>query len=152
MSDIKASIAKTLVHEGGYVNDSRDSGGETKYGITAKDLPGVSIRDLTEDQAVAYYKEHYIKPLYVQITDQAKLDKLFDFGVLFGVGEAIILLQRALGVFQDGKFGQDTLDAVNATDVLQNYKNAVAGHVEQIIIAHPQDAAFRTGWLNRINS
>ena len=59
MADFQIAVHKTLVHEGGFVDNKNDSGGQTKYGITQADLPGVSIKDITLEQAVAYYAEHY---------------------------------------------------------------------------------------------
>ena len=48
-------IERVLVHEGGYVNDPRDPGGETKYGIAKRSYPGVDIRNLTRAQAVGIW-------------------------------------------------------------------------------------------------
>ena len=44
-------IEKVLEHEGGYVNDPDDLGGETKYGITKRFYPDVDIKNLTIDGA-----------------------------------------------------------------------------------------------------
>ena len=35
--DYKEIISQVLKHEGGYVNDPTDMGGETNFGITKKD-------------------------------------------------------------------------------------------------------------------
>ena len=83
MADFKLAIQKTLVHEGGFQNNPHDwanwEGGKatrdaylaskdpallvhlkgTKFGITIQDLPGVEIEDLTADQAIEYFREHY---------------------------------------------------------------------------------------------
>lgn len=152
MADINISISKTLVHEGGFVDNLNDSGGATKYGITQRDMPDKNIKDITTEDAIEYYKEHYVKNLYTQIEDQAKLDKLFDMGVLFGIGTAINLAQRVLGLIEDGIFGSDTLEHVNATDMLQLYKNELVSHVTAIVTAQPKDRVFFAGWINRINS
>ena len=39
-------IDKVIEHEGGYVNDPDDPGGETKYGIAKNSNPDVDIKDL----------------------------------------------------------------------------------------------------------
>ena len=44
-------IEVVLQHEGGYVDDPNDLGGETKYGITKRFYPSVDIKNLTEEQA-----------------------------------------------------------------------------------------------------
>jgi lysozyme family protein len=155
MSDFRTSVLKTLAHEGGYVNNSNDSGGATNFGITQKDLPGQDMQLLTEDQAVQYYADHYFKSLYSQIDSQLITDKLFDMGVLFGVGTAIGILQLCLGVTHDGVFGPGTLAAVNQADetsLLLGYKTNLVTHAFNIAIAHPQDRVFIKGWTTRINS
>src|SRR5271170_2577263 len=158
MSDIKISITKTLAHEGGYVNNPADKGGPTKYGITQLDVPGVDMQNLSLDTAIAYYQAHYVKPLYAQILNQDVLDKLFDMGVLFGVGTATLLLQRSLGMPKpDGVFGPDTLNQTNTAgnhpdDALHAYRAALAQHAIDVYKANPADGVFLKGWLNRIAS
>ena len=44
-------IDHVLEHEGGYVNDPKDLGGETKYGITKRFYPDVDIKNLTKEDA-----------------------------------------------------------------------------------------------------
>ena len=44
-------IEVVLKHEGGYVNDPDDPGGETKYGISKKAYPDEDIKELTIERA-----------------------------------------------------------------------------------------------------
>ena len=44
-------IEVVLKHEGGYVNDPNDLGGETNFGITKRFYPDVDIKNLTKEQA-----------------------------------------------------------------------------------------------------
>ena len=44
-------IEVTLHHEGGYVHDPKDLGGETNYGIAKRFYPDVDIKNLTESEA-----------------------------------------------------------------------------------------------------
>jgi lysozyme family protein len=155
MADSKISIAKTLINEGGYVDNKNDSGGPTKYGITQKDMPGVNIQDITPEQATEYYAEHYWKALYSQIDSQVVADKLFDMGVLFGVGEAVKLLQILLGVQVDCDFGPHTLACLNQIDpanLLTTYKTALVTYAIGIANDKPQDREFLNGWIRRVNS
>jgi lysozyme family protein len=156
VSDIKISITKTLAHEGGYVNNPADKGGPTKYGITQADMPGQDMQNLALDTAIAYYQAHYVKPLYTSILSQDVLDKLFDMGVLFGVGTATLILQRCLGVPNpDAQLGPITLAHINgesSDDVMHAYRAALAQHVIDVYKANPQDGVFLKGWLNRIAS
>jgi lysozyme family protein len=159
MSDFKIAVLKTLKNEGGYVNDSVDPGGATNFGIIQADMPGVDMKTITQDQAVQYYAQHYWKPLYSQIEDQTVADKLFDMGVLFGVGTAVKNLQQALtsgfSIAVDGGFGAETLSAVNQADgpsLLNAYKTLLVSHAFAIATAKPETRKFVAGWGRRINS
>ena len=44
-------IEITLEHEGGYVHDPKDLGGETNFGIAGRFYPDVDIKNLTKDGA-----------------------------------------------------------------------------------------------------
>ncbi len=158
MADFNQAVQKTLTHEGGYVNNPHDHGGATKYGITQADMPGVNIADITIADAAAYYKEHYWKALYAQITNQLLAEKLFDMGVLFGVGTAVKMLQismtHEIGLVSDGQFGPNTLAAVNQStiDLLPGYKTTLIQHVINIVNVKPDQGVFINGWVARINS
>jgi lysozyme family protein len=155
MADSKIAIAKTLVHEGGYADNPNDSGGATKYGIEQRDMPDVNIADITPEQATEYYIEHYWKPFYSQIASQDVADKLFDMGVLFGVGEAVKLLQTVLNLTSDGIFGMVSVAATNQSDpasLLRAYQTAFVSHAIGIANAQPKDRVFLSGWIRRINS
>lgn len=179
MADFRPAVLKTLDHEGGFQKDVHDwanwIGGKetmneylttknpdllskligTKYGITAQDMPGVDIENLTVDQAVAFYAERYWKTLYSQIKSQSIAEKLFDLGVLFGVGEAIGILQLTVGVIVDHSFGPNTLQAVNNTDeqsLLAHYKGNFVTHAFNVAVNNPAERGDLKGWTNRINS
>lgn len=99
--------------EDGYVNDPKDPGGETKFGISKRSYPNLDISGLTVDQAKDIYRRDY----WVQ----AKCDFLpwplclfvFDATVNQGVEPAILMLQRALGCAQDGVIGAATINAAS---------------------------------------
>ena len=44
-------IGLTLDHEGGYVHDPKDLGGETNFGIAKRFYPDVDIKNLTKEGA-----------------------------------------------------------------------------------------------------
>jgi lysozyme family protein len=107
---------KVVSHEGGYVNDARDPGGETKFGISKRAYPQIDIENLTLDAAKEIYKRDY--------WDRAQCDKLpaslaylvFDCAVNSGIGQSIRFLQRAVGVADDGVIGPLTLTAIGRYD------------------------------------
>lgn len=124
------ALARVLVYEGGKVDDKRDPGGRTAYGVTQSTFNtylvsiGQRARDvftITKAEIRAIYKRLY--------WDRVHGDKLpigldlcvFDAAVNSGVGQAAKWLQRALGAdYQgriDGDFGAKTLlAATNAKD------------------------------------
>lgn len=174
MSDFQKAIPITLVHEGGFNDDPADPGGATNHGITQKDLDATraaypdfpaNVRDLTSDQAAHWYEtttepERFNNPLYWQIEDQMLASKVFDLGVLFGVKEAVEILQHVLApaypdVTPDGQFGPKTLAAVNQSDaasLLTAYQTAFVAYALQIAVHHPNEKKFVAGWGHRINS
>lgn len=169
MADFRTAVLITIdpEHEGGFQKNPNDhanwsSGviGEgtlvgTKYGITALDMPGVDIENLTPDQAVEFYKERYWKDLYSQIGSQLVANKLFDMGVLFGVGEAVGILQLTLNITVDHAFGPMSLQAVNDADeisLLASYKANFVTHAFNVAQAKPAERGFLAGWGRRINS
>lgn len=160
MSDFQIAVQKTLVNEGGFVDDPNDPGKATNFGITQADMPGVNMKDITQAQAIAYYAENYWKTLYAQIENQDVANKLFDMGVLFGVGEAVKVLQIVLAtsvpaIEPDADFGPETLAATNEVDansLLQAYKTAMVTYMLRIVVNKPVLREFTSGWGKRINS
>ena len=63
-------IEITLHHEGGYVHDPTDLGGETNFGIAKRFYPDVDIKNLTKEGAKEIYKKDY--------WDKNKVDDLPD--------------------------------------------------------------------------
>ncbi|MGH7746944.1 MAG: glycoside hydrolase family 108 protein, partial [Candidatus Dormibacteria bacterium] len=157
VSNLNISIGLTIQNEGGFVDNPNDKGHATKYGITQEDLPGQDIEALTEDQATAYYQEHFVKPWMSQIVSQPVTDKVFDMSVLLGVRTAVRMLQRALGFpaeQQDGEFGDETSAHVNdaGDNLLPAYKRSLAAHFQWIVNQDPSQNEFLNGWLRRVNS
>jgi lysozyme family protein len=116
MADFQPAFQRTLGHEGGYVRDPKDRGGETYKGIARRFNPGWAgwaridqakrarnfPRNLDSDATLqaavaALYKQHYWDKFQGDaIPDQAIAEELFDTAVNLGVGRAVEFLQRAL--------------------------------------------------------
>ena len=155
MADPKIAIALTLQHEGGFVDNPNDPGGATNMGIEQRDVPNIPIKTLTVEQAVEYYREHYWKPLYSDISTQLLASKLFDMGVLFGIGTAVAQLQAALHTAVDGIFGPETLLAVNeqnSLSLLAEFELRMRAKATAIVAANPAEERFIVGWFTRIAS
>ena len=59
MSNFDKSMAFVFKWEGGYVNDPKDPGGETKLGISKRAYPTLDIKNLTVEQAREIYARDY---------------------------------------------------------------------------------------------
>jgi len=99
------AIERILGHEGGYVNDPNDPGGETKFGISKRSYPNVDIKNLTLDQAKAIYHRDFWSKVRGDMLYDGVAYQTLDFAVNSGIETAIRYLQRALGVADDGHFG-----------------------------------------------
>ena len=113
-------ITKVLEHEGGYVWDERDPGGETNYGISRKFLDSVGRSDdltegvFTRETAIEIYRTHFWKSYMEHIDGDIICLMLFDFGVNAGLDRAVKTLQKSLRIKEDGQVGPITLSRTNA--------------------------------------
>lgn len=134
-------------------NDPDDSGGLTKFGISAVSHPHLDILSLTREQARAIYEDEYLKkPGIDQIEPAFLRDNVLDFAVNCGIPVAIRTLQLLLGVERDGQIGPDTLAAIAATDakVLNNKLCAAReSYYFSLAQAHPKNRKFLRGWRAR---
>lgn len=103
--------------EGGYVNDPRDPGGETKFGITKRDHPQENIRNLTLGRAKEIYFKEYWAPVRASELPWPLARLVFDSAVNQGVATSVKLLQKAAGVLPDGVVGPKTLAAVERAEL-----------------------------------
>lgn len=113
--DFNRAFDRLLGHEGGYVNDPKDPGGETNWGVSKRSYPDVDIKNLTREQAKAIYERDFWKPLigaHPAIRFQA-----FDFAVNSGISTAIRKLQVAIGVADDGHWGPISAAALGRMDL-----------------------------------
>jgi len=155
-------ISSVFNHEGGYVNDISDNGGETKYGISKRCYPTIDIKSLTKEQAKAIYrKDFWEKYFYNKIIDINLASKVFNLAVNIGPQWAHRLLQRALratgqqGIIEDGILGSATLSAVNsvsAKNLIVALKSEAAGYYRAIVAVRIDQRKFLNGWLNRAYS
>lgn len=116
MSQFDEIIDRVLSHEGGYVNNPRDPGGETQWGISKRSYPTVNIRALTRQGAVDIYRRDFWQRVQGDRLPRAVAFQALDAAVNHGIGNAVRWLQRAAGVADDGIIGPRTIAAVAAQD------------------------------------
>jgi lysozyme family protein len=108
------AVELILKHEGGYVNDPHDAGGETNYGISKRAYPDLNIKELTRDDAKQIYRRDYWDAIRADEMPEPVAVAVFDMAVNAGNRTAIRLLQRVVRVTDDGVIGPVTLAAVNS--------------------------------------
>ena len=125
--DFNTAFDRLISSEGGFTKDTRDSGNwtggrvgagilkGTKYGISAASYPDQDIERLTLDQAKRIYERDFWD--FLDDAHPAVRFQLFDAAVNHGHGNAIRMLQRAIGVADDGGWGQISQAALSAMDL-----------------------------------
>jgi len=146
---------RTIGHEGGYVNNPKDPGGETIWGITIATARAngyaSAMRYMKRDQAKEIYRKAYWERAKCAQYNSAIGFQMFDAAVNHGIGNAIRILQRAVGVADDGSVGKMTLGAINEKsldDVLVLF-NAERLDFYTKLKTFPE---FGRGWTRRVAS
>lgn len=153
MMNFDTAFDRLLGHEGGYVNNPADPGGETNWGVTvavarANGYTG-AMRDMPRDFAKQLYRRLYWAAVRGDDLPGALAFQVFDAAVNHGVGQAAKWLQAAVGVTQDGSIGPVTLAAVakvNPAALTMLYLSAR-------LFFYPKLSTWPTfgkGWTNRV--
>lgn len=147
MIDFGTAFDRLLGHEGGYVNDPQDPGGETNWGISKRSYPNVDIKALTREQAKEIYRRDFWEPL--GDADPAIKFQVFDFAVNGGLATGLRKLQAAVRVADDGYWGPHSaaaLAAMEKNDVLLRFN---AQRLRYYTSLRNRDR-FLAGWVNRV--
>lgn len=157
MANFRNVVERTLKMEGDYANDPDDVGGETRFGISKAQYPDLDIRNLTLDQAKEIYERDYWNSLRLgEIASDRVAWKVFDIAVNCGTPRAANMLQRAVGVEQDGIVGRETIARVNENIAIRNTQTVLdtlaelqARHYAKAVRNKPTNAKFIVGWMDR---
>jgi lysozyme family protein len=136
-------------------NEENDPGGVTKWGLDAR-THGPDVEHLTMEQAVEIYRKEYWEKNRCGEFEWPLSAVHFDNCVNMGPGQAVKLLQRAVGAVDDGAWGPNTRAAVTAACKVRS-ANVVALQViekkrdfyESLCEIRPAMERFKQGWLNR---
>ncbi len=153
--NFKKSLAFLLRDEGGNDDDPADHGGRTSRGITQREynawrlehaLPVRDVWKMDIAEMTQIYHDEYWNPWGDRFP--TGIDYLFfDMAVNAGPHRAAVLLQRALGVADDGRIGPITRQAINLTNpnlLIERYTDKKRAYY--ISLHQPR---FTRGWLNR---
>lgn len=172
MAKFNLTLSKVLSHEGGYVNDPDDLGGETYKGIARnsngswlgwkiidkykidKSFPGNLASNVNLQQFVEkFYLESFWLPLKAdQIQNQTSADSVFDFAVNSGLTTSVRLVQSIVGTKTDGVIGEQTLNKINSIDFGYFQAALTVAKMEyymNIIRRRPTSKKFLLGWISR---
>lgn len=142
------AVKRVIKSEGGYVNDPKDPGGETKYGICKRSYPKLDISKLTIEDAKDIYRRDFwekLPPL------PEPLDYLvLDFAVNAGVSRAIKTLQTTIKVTPDGHFGVKSKAALAKYSTIDICTNFSAERAYYYASLKGLVDRFGYGWMRRV--
>ena len=143
-------IAHVLAAEGGLVNDPKDPGGVTKFGISQRSYPALDICALSLDDAKAIYQRDYWAPIQGEALPAGLDLLLLDHAVNAGPARAVRLLQHLVGVPEDGIMGPVTLAGVaiaDPQDLIARYSELRLDFYRDL----PTWRHFGAGWSRRVH-
>lgn len=172
MADFTQAFRLTIAHEGGYVNDPDDPGGETYKGVARKihskwdgwptidmlkrqaGFPGNLDKDAELQEAITdFYRVNFWDRVKGDnITDQKVAESIFDFAVNAGVGTSASLAQLVVETKTDGVIGQESIDKINAFDTehfLAAFTVAKIARYVNIVKKRPTSRKYFYGWVIR---
>lgn len=180
MSTADQIIEGVLGKEGGYVNNSADKGGPTRWGITQntaraygykgdmKDLPRETAKEI-------YMKQYWLEPKFDKVAELSPsiAEELCDAGVNMGPRVACVFLQRWLTALNqrgklypdlkpDGVIGNITIAALRSylavrgsagvAVMLKGLNCSQGARYLELAEAREANEEFLFGWVqNRVN-
>ena len=149
--------------EGGFGNDAADPGGPTNFGITMatlanwrkdkgdknKDVTADDVGNLKKNEATEIYRTDYWAPLKCSDLPNGVNLVVFDFGVNAGPGTSAMLLQKVVGVTQDGSIGPITIAALKTmspSKVISEFSARRLDYYRNLTNLFPR---FGAGWTSR---
>lgn len=141
-----------LRHEGGYVNDKNDPGGETKFGISKRSYPDLDIKNLTKQQATEIYERDFYNKVRGDDLPVWLALMVTDFAVNAGIKTAVAILQRLVGETDDGIIGKKTIAACKgkpSRTLRQAYTTSREAYYDALVARKPVMKRFINGWKNR---
>jgi lysozyme family protein len=153
------AVAHMLKSEGGFVNHPRDPGGMTNLGVTQRvweewvghPVDEKAMRALTPAIVAPMYKKKYWDTVAGDSLPSGVDLAVFDFAVNSGPGRAAKMLQRVLGVTEDGAIGPVTLakaTSVDSSKLVADYNIVRLAFLQAL----PTWGTFGRGWSDRVAS
>lgn len=152
-------LTHLLAHEGGFVNNAHDPGGMTNLGVTrktwqewiGKPASESDMRALTPELVAPLYKKRYWMACGADVLQSGLDNCVFDCAVNSGPAFAVKILQRIIGVADDGVVGRDTAKRVNSlptAELVDRYCATRLAFMQKL----PTFNVFGKGWTKRVNA
>lgn len=164
-----------LQHEGGYVNDPNDRGGETNMGITIAtwrayasgdlgiEATSNTLRNMTKEQAEVIYYNHYWEPKGFCKLESTKIAlMIYDWTITSG--RAITQIRKMLhneyniNVVVNNTMDDDMIHCINAIEdqgqLLSRIAEIRKEYYRSLTITDGEpnsQVRFLNGWINRVN-
>jgi len=176
--DYKKALALLLPEEGGFNKILGDPGGPTNLGISLRFLQSLSILNGTGDfnladldhdgdidindiramdppAAARIYKKYFWDYFPMSELPPQIAYVLFDVAVNSGQKVAAKLLQKAIGVTEDGDIGKETLYSLAMRDSAYSVADQMLylrrTQYKNYVVKNPKLSKFLKGWLNRVD-
>jgi lysozyme family protein len=132
VNKLRVALRFVLRWEGGYVNDPKDPGGETNYGISKRSYPDEDIKNLRPERALYLYQRDYWNPIGGDNLPLPMCVVALDSAINCGVGRTTAWLRDA---------GNDWSRVIDLR----------VNHYIGLVKRNPTLQKFMKGWLNRTN-
>lgn len=152
----KKCLELVLKSEGGYIDHKDDPGGRTNLGVTQRvweewvghPVSEKDMKALTPEKVAPMYEMKYWRTSYCEKLPQGLNLLVFSMAVNSGSGRAVKLLQRCLGLVEDGIIGARTMAKIqecSAVDLVEKYSATRKAFYEGLKLF----PVFGSGWVAR---
>jgi lysozyme family protein len=152
----KKCLELVLKSEGGYIDHPKDPGGRTNLGVTQsvweewlghpvseKDMKALSV-----DKVAPMYEMKDWRTSYCEKLPQGLNLLVFSMAVNSGSGRAVKLLQKCLGLVEDGVIGARSMAKIqecSPVDLVEKYSATRKAFYESLKLF----PVFGKGWISR---
>lgn len=138
-----------LEHEGDYIDDDQDPGGETNFGVSQVHHPEVDVPGLDRIAAIRFYQREYWERYRCEALHPAWGLAVFDGTVNQPAAWIIRQLQETVGATVDGVIGPQTIGMANLNVGTYAIQQFMVRRTQRYI-TRPHFARFGNGWLRRV--
>jgi len=153
------AMVALMKHEGGFVNHPKDPGGMTNLGVTQRvweewvghPVDEKAMRALTPAIVAPMYKQKYWDKIRADDLPSGVDLAVFDCCVNSGPGRAAKILQKVLGLTEDGAIGPQTIAkalSIDSSNLIADYNDARLAFLKEL----PTFTTFGAGWETRVTA